>query len=376
MTRTFFSVIAVMLILSAAFAESEIWLDQSLSNWNQPSARVPQAPASSSDYASRCKTQARPPENLADQALVGSGWIPFGAFQSYGSTSIITAMSEADPSCRPRNYQAFVFSGENVAGTLSPSLMDSNSEGSIRQIRLLSANEIEVDFARMPTSEFSTVRFEIRQDPTGPVVVPLEIRHSKKEPPAPLISSPPVKNPEEPATTEPAMPKVIPPATTKPATPKDIPPATTEPATPKDIPPVTQEARSDFLRPISNPSLLKGCGCFLKAATAARPDDPYIFVTNILIEKRAWVNIAGEDISLNILRSTMPKEKKFKVKTGYEFQEEYVAGHIHIIVDYVVKKLPAESQSFAEYDATLTITAGERKETIAASGICGCMKTP
>ncbi len=363
MNRMLFSIIAVTVILSAAFAESQIWLDLPLSNWNQSSEKVPQAPASSGDYGIRCKAQVRPPENLLDQALVGAGWMPFGVPQSDGGTFIITAMSGANASCRPLGYQAFVFSDGKVAGTLSPALMNSQMDGSIQNIRMFSGTAIEVDFSRVPASNISSVRFEIRQSPTGPVLVPLEIRHAKQVIPESVVSTPA-------SVVSTPAPMVSTPAPEVPKSPEPPNP------TPKDPPVVVQEAHSELLGFISNPSLLKGCGCFLKTAAAARPDDPYIFLTNVQIEKRAWVNIGGENISLPMLRSTMPDEKKFKVKKGYEFQEEYGAGDIRILVDYVVKTLPAENQSFADYDATLTITAGERKETIAASGKCGCIRTP
>jgi len=199
-----------LFVASASVVNAGIWLDQPLSNWNQPSARVPQAPTTSSDYAVRCKAHTRPPENLADQALVGAGWIPFGGLQSYGSTLIITAMSGADDSCHPIGYQAFVFSDGKVAGTLSPSLMDSQIEGSIQYIRLLSATAIEVDFFRMLASNTTIVRFEIQSNPTGPILVPLEVRHPKKDMPAPVTAAP---IPESPKTPEPAMPKPTPPAT-------------------------------------------------------------------------------------------------------------------------------------------------------------------
>jgi hypothetical protein len=342
----------IVLLLFTATAQAEIWLDQSLSNWNQPSVLVPQAPSSSSDFAVRCKAQVRSPENLLDQALAGAGWIPFGAIQNYGSTFIITAMSGADAECRPLGYQAFVFSEGKVAGTVSPALMNSEMDGSIHQIRLINATAVEVDFSRVGSTNSSRVRFEIRQSATGHVLVPLEISHAKEVLPEAAISK-----------AVPETPVSVPEILKRPEVP-----------TPKESPVVVQEAHPSFLEPISNPRLLKGCGCFFKSTNAADPDDPYVFLTNIRIEKRAWVNIAREERSLNMLRSTRPDDKKFRVTTGYEFQEEYGAGDLHIIADYVVRKLPGAGESFAEYEAKLNITAGERKETVLTSGVCGCMK--
>ena len=66
------------------------------------------------------------------------------------------------------------------AGTLSPTLMDSRTDGALSEVRLLSATSIEVVFLRYVStdplccpSRLTTVRYRIERRGNVPVVVPL-----------------------------------------------------------------------------------------------------------------------------------------------------------------------------------------------------------
>ena len=85
-----------------------------------------------------------------------------------------------DGMCRPWDYQAFVFVKGAFAGTLSPSVMDSRTDGALSEIRFPAPSAIEVVFLRYTDtdplccpSRLTTVRYRIGHRPAGPVVVPV-----------------------------------------------------------------------------------------------------------------------------------------------------------------------------------------------------------
>jgi hypothetical protein len=87
--------------------------------------------------------------------------------------------------CRPWDYQAFVFDKGAFAGTLSPVLMDSRTDGALSDVRLLSPTSIEATFLRYVDadplccpSRVSTVRYRVERRPDGPAVAPLSV-HSR-----------------------------------------------------------------------------------------------------------------------------------------------------------------------------------------------------
>jgi hypothetical protein len=360
--------LSLIFALSTAIASPETWLDRPLSNWNQPSLQVPQAPASSGGLTVRCKDHARAAENLADQALLGAGWLPFAALQNYGSTLIITAMSEADASCDPKRYQVFVFSEGKVAGTLSPEIMDFRKEGSIKNIRLLNATEMEVDFLRAADAS-SAVHFAIQQNAAGPVLAPVEVHHSRNvaaSSPAPVVPPAPAATTTPPISTAPPVAVVNPPASP--------PTAPLHPVTlPAPISPPPTKPPDSLLGPIQDSAHLKGCGCFFKRQDTAGPNDPYIFTTEVLVEKRAWIHVNGQDTPLRLLRSTLPKGK-VKLSQGFRFQEEFGTSDLHAVVDYTVKQISGNDKGWTDYDVTITFTAGDRKEVVQSSCSCGCIR--
>ncbi len=53
----------------------------------------------------QCREQVRPAITANDQALNKAGWLLYGSVQTYGKTSVISAMSGVDGMCRPMGYQ-------------------------------------------------------------------------------------------------------------------------------------------------------------------------------------------------------------------------------------------------------------------------------
>lgn len=161
---------------------ADAWLDRPLVNWNEKLSGLPTptTPIQREEIQKRCPDLIRQEDSPYEREIVGAGWLLYGPVQSYGLTTVITAMSGADDGCRPLGHQAFVYSGSTYAGTLSPVAMDSLTSGHLSTIRLVSATSISAEFARYrdkdPTccpTRMSYVRYEVSTDEV-PLVSPVE----------------------------------------------------------------------------------------------------------------------------------------------------------------------------------------------------------
>jgi hypothetical protein len=163
------------------------WLDRPLASWNKPGATIPRAPASGENAAAvtnRCKLSP-PRATAAERAVSAAGWIPFWNFDQplvRDDVEIVGGMRGADGMCRPITYNLFVFVRGKFAGTLSPTLMISRTDGASSTVRI-PAPDITAEFLRYadtdplccPTTHV-TVRYRIDRQTAGPVVVPAEVR--------------------------------------------------------------------------------------------------------------------------------------------------------------------------------------------------------
>jgi hypothetical protein len=175
--------VAVLLFgISPAAAQTGAWLDATLAPWNQAGAAVPTAPPpkGTAPRDPRCASSVREPETAAERDVVAAGWSLYSPARIKASTTVLLADAAVDGMCRPWDYQAFVFVKDAFAGTLSPTLMDSRTDGAVGEVRLLSATSIEVVFLRYVStdplccpSRLTTVRYRIERRGNGPVVVPL-----------------------------------------------------------------------------------------------------------------------------------------------------------------------------------------------------------
>src|SRR5206468_1938361 len=96
--------------LSAGLAAADGgWLDQPLSNWNQPGLDVPQAPPMDPSTNPQCLNQNRPVETDADQAIADAGWTLFGGYQGGWNSYVVRGLSGYDGMCRPLRFNEFVF---------------------------------------------------------------------------------------------------------------------------------------------------------------------------------------------------------------------------------------------------------------------------
>ncbi|MDS3861479.1 META domain-containing protein [Thermosynechococcaceae cyanobacterium BACA0444] len=158
--------------LAQAPSDPSSWLDQPLTNWNRPTSDFPALPKPlPATNISQCVSQIRQPSLDAERAVVAKGWKLFGPLQTYDTTQLFLATSGFDGMCRPMGFQAFVYVEGRYAGTLSPVLMDSRSDGVLYAPYLNSGSEINVEFARYRSTDplccpsgKSFVTFKIRPD--------------------------------------------------------------------------------------------------------------------------------------------------------------------------------------------------------------------
>jgi heat shock protein HslJ len=157
------------------------WFDRPLTNWNKAKASIPKSPVKTV-IDNQCREQVRPPITPIDQALNKAGWLLYGAVQTYGKTTVVSAMSAVDGMCRPMGYQDFVFVDGKFAGTLSPRPMDSRTDGASQRIVLQNSDRIIVVFNRYKDtdplccpSQLSRVIYQIEIVNGVPIVVPKEV---------------------------------------------------------------------------------------------------------------------------------------------------------------------------------------------------------
>lgn len=184
------SAIALMLMVSSAtIATSQptprpatTWLDQAKpTNWNQPNSSPPKAPTGGANLK-QCTDAVRQPITPEDRSLIANGWTLFGALQTINGTLVITGVSDFDGMCRPLGYQHFVFVRSKFAGTLSPTLMNSRTDGASRRLDLYRAKSFQAVYSRYSDSDplccpsrTSYVSFEIDTQNGSPVVVPADV---------------------------------------------------------------------------------------------------------------------------------------------------------------------------------------------------------
>ena len=183
--RSLLMVAVFLLGISPAAAQTGAWLDAALAPWNQAGAAVPTAPPpkGTAPRDPRCASSVREPETAAERDVVAAGWSLYSPARVKGRTTVLLADAAVDGMCRPWDYQAFVFVEDDFAGTLSPTLMDSRTDGALSEVRLPSATLIEVTFLRYTAadplccpSRLTTVRYRIERRGQLPVVVPVSAR--------------------------------------------------------------------------------------------------------------------------------------------------------------------------------------------------------
>jgi hypothetical protein len=173
-----FAALSLLLVAPAPVAADGAWLDDDPpSQWNEPRMAIPVAPPLDPATNPRCIDGARPPDTDEDEELVKAGWLLVGSYVGGWDMLVIRAASGFDGMCRPLGYNYFVFADGIFAGTVSPTLMDSRTDGSASTVSISFAGAFDVLFSRYAEtdplccpSRTSLAHYEI--DPRGgaPVV--------------------------------------------------------------------------------------------------------------------------------------------------------------------------------------------------------------
>ncbi len=190
--RTIIPTVVALALGSLLSAQTQPWLDGPLSNWNAPGQALPVAKPDDESVAETSKrcSFATLRTTAGERAVAQAGWIPFRMFDRQvvqGDVEIIGGLAGADGMCRPVSFNVFVFVGERFAGTLSPELMDSRTDGSLSgAIRLAEDGTIDAGFARYTDKDplccpsgHVTVRYRIDRQGKAPIVVPVNVRKTR-----------------------------------------------------------------------------------------------------------------------------------------------------------------------------------------------------
>ena len=120
----------------------------------------------------RCLDGARPADTDEDAELIGAGWLLVGSYIGGWDMLVIGAASGFDGMCRPLGYNYFVFAHGIFAGTVSPVLMDSRTDGAATDVSIGFEGAFDVTFSRYAetdplccASRTSFAHYEI--DPRG-----------------------------------------------------------------------------------------------------------------------------------------------------------------------------------------------------------------
>ncbi len=155
------------------------WLDGT-DNWNMVDASIPEAPVyPEGSNLVNCDISKRIASLPEDVLIEAAGWSLTGSAQVHGSTTAIMAMADADGMCRPLDYQVFVFIDGEFSGTLSPTPMDSRTDGSMISFNLYRDGFIDALFNRYTPEDAlccasgqSRLFYEVERDSDRPVLVP------------------------------------------------------------------------------------------------------------------------------------------------------------------------------------------------------------
>jgi LppP/LprE lipoprotein len=158
------------------------WLDQPLTNWNQAGMALPQAPPMDPATNPQCLPQGRPVETDADQAVADAGWTLFGGYEGGWNTYVVRGLSGYDGMCRPLGYNAFVFVDGQFAGTISPDLMNSRTDGAGNVQAFGAKGSLFAEFRRYSATDplccpsgSATVFYQVSRTAAGPVLVPQSV---------------------------------------------------------------------------------------------------------------------------------------------------------------------------------------------------------
>jgi hypothetical protein len=159
------------------------WLDRSPpANWNVRNGTFPTPPPGGYPADPRCLSTAKTPSGPEESAVAGAGWHLFDApavGPASGGLKVVSGTSGYDGVCRPMGYNQFVFVDGGFIGTISPTPMDSRTDGSGSVQGPVGPETLSAVFARYSAtdplccpSRQTTVTYRVERSPTPLLLVP------------------------------------------------------------------------------------------------------------------------------------------------------------------------------------------------------------
>lgn len=174
------SVVLAVAVPTGPVAADGSWIDGPRANWNRPGMEVPKAPPMDPVVDARCLGQGRPPETYADEVVAGAGWTLYGYYKAGWGIVAVKALSGFDGMCRPMGFQELVFVDGAFAGTISPELMDSRTDGAGEVEHIFGPDGLSASYRRYTPDDplccpsgSSAVEFRIERSVAGPLLVPI-----------------------------------------------------------------------------------------------------------------------------------------------------------------------------------------------------------
>ena len=182
-------------VILAAGPAAAAWLDADTPDqWSSRDGAVPPAPKVDGNDDPRGRETERPAETREDRALTARGWRLFREYLGGWGIRVVWALSGYDGMCRPLGYQVFVFAGGKLAGTLSPTAMNSRTDASLTSLQLLGPRAsdgptITATFHRYAESDplccptrRTAVQYRVDRSQRAPVLRALSARTAPIEP--------------------------------------------------------------------------------------------------------------------------------------------------------------------------------------------------
>ena len=131
-------------------------------------------------------SSARAPESPEEAQVEAQGWRLVGMYQGGWGTRIVTGTIEFDGMCRPSGFQTFVFQHGLFAGTISPQIMDSRTDGAAFDVILSSkapgeVQQVTASFMRYTpedplccASAKTDVTYRITVENAKPLLIPVQ----------------------------------------------------------------------------------------------------------------------------------------------------------------------------------------------------------
>jgi hypothetical protein len=193
------ALVTMFLVPTTATADGA-WLDGPVTNWNTPGMAIPQAPPRDPSLNPRCFEVTILPVAPQEQVVADAGWMLYGPAYAGLPIEFVHAMAGFDGMCRPLQFQVFLFVDGELAGTFSPVLMDSRTDGALIQALAYPDDLMQTGYARYTPQDplccpsgRSTARWKIDRSSGSPVVLLQSVKtEPTSAPPTPAPSPSPV----------------------------------------------------------------------------------------------------------------------------------------------------------------------------------------